>query len=195
MAFIGYARVSARDQDLNSQVDALVSAGVPAKSIFQEKASGKDRGGRPALAQALSKITKGDTLVVTRLDRLARSSLDLLNIVHEIEVAGGTFKSLSDAWADTTTPHGRLIMAVLGGLAEFERALINERTKLGRERAMARGVRFGRPVKLTKFQIDQVLQRLDADESVCDIARSLNVHHSMISRLSTGHRKPIQRVS
>lgn len=195
MAFIGYARVSARDQDLNSQIEALVAAGVQAKSIFQEKASGKDRGGRPALAQALSKITKGDTLVVTRLDRLARSSLDLLNIVHEIEVAGGTFKSLSDAWADTTTPHGRLIMAVLGGLAEFERALINERTKLGRERAMARGVRFGRPVKLTKFQIDQVLQRLDADESVCDIARSLNVHHSMISRLSTGRRKPIQRVS
>jgi hypothetical protein len=97
---------------------------------------------------------------MTRLDRLARSTRDLLNIVAEIREAGAGFKSLSDAWADTTTPHGRLLTVVLGGLAEFERDLIAARTGEGRARAKARGVKFGRPPALTPHQRSEALQRL-----------------------------------
>jgi DNA invertase Pin-like site-specific DNA recombinase len=122
-------------------------------------------------------------VIVTRLDRLARSTRDLLNILHAIGKAGGTFKSLADAWADTTTPHGRLMLTILGGLAEFERELIKARTDDGRRRAMANGKRFGRKPKLTGHQIAEALRRRDAGEPLTDIARSYNVSHSTISRL------------
>jgi DNA invertase Pin-like site-specific DNA recombinase len=102
------------------------------------------------LAKLIRRLKSGDVLVVTRLDRLARSTRDLLNILDVIGKAGAGFKSLSDAWADTTTPHGRLMLTVLGGLAEFERELIRARTGDGRARAKARGVKFGRPAKLSK---------------------------------------------
>src|SRR5215472_12950423 len=157
MATFGYARVSTRDQDLASQVAALQAAGCG--NIFKEKASGA-KTDRPELAKAIRRLEAGDMLVVTRLDRLARSTRDLLNILDAVAKAGASFKSLADAWADTTTPHGKLLLTVLGGLAEFERELIRARTDDGRKRAKARGVKFGRPVKLTAHQRQEALKRL-----------------------------------
>jgi DNA invertase Pin-like site-specific DNA recombinase len=121
--------------------------------------------------------------MVTRLDRLARSTRDLLNTLHALGERGVGFKSLVDTWADTTTPHGRLMLTVLGGLAEFERELIRSRTGEGRKRAMARGVRFGRPPKLTPHQRQEALARLHAGETQTDIARSYNVDGTTIGRL------------
>jgi DNA invertase Pin-like site-specific DNA recombinase len=122
-------------------------------------------------------------LVVTRLDRLARSTRDLLNVLATIGEKGAGFRSLADTWADTTTPHGRLMVTVLAGLAEFERALILARTGEGRTRALARRVRFGRKPKLTPHQAAEAMARRKAGEGLADIARSYNVSHSTISRL------------
>jgi DNA invertase Pin-like site-specific DNA recombinase len=122
-------------------------------------------------------------LLVTRLDRLARSTRDLLNVLDAVAKAGAGFRSLADAWADTTTPHGRLMLTVLGGLAEFERELIKARTDEGRKRAQARGVRFGRRQKLTVHQRKEALVRRDAGEALADIGRTFGVSHSTISRL------------
>ncbi len=138
---------------------------------------------RKALGRAIAALQAGDVLLVTRLDRLARSTRDLLNVLDAIAKAGAGFRSLADAWADTTTAHGRLMVTILGGLAEFERELIKARTDDGRKRAMARGVRFGRKVKLTPHQIAEAIQRRDAGEPLTAIARSYNVSHSTISRL------------
>jgi DNA invertase Pin-like site-specific DNA recombinase len=128
-------------------------------------------------------LVLGDTLIVTRLDRLARSTRDLLNTLAQVGEAGATFRSLGDAWADTTTPHGKLMITVLGGLAEFERSLILARTGDGRQRAMARGVRFGRKPKLSPYQVAEALSRRAAGEALADIGRSYGVSHSTISRL------------
>jgi DNA invertase Pin-like site-specific DNA recombinase len=180
MPVIGYARVSTDGQTLDAQQAALKAAG--AEHIYAEKISGV-RSDRPQLAKLLKAIGEGDTVVVTRLDRLARSTRDLLNILHAIGKAGATFKSLADAWADTTTPHGRLMVTILGGLAEFERDLIKARTDDGRRRAMANGKRFGRKPKLTAHQIAEALQRRNAGEPLTEIAKTYNVSHSTISRL------------
>src|SRR5262245_31660453 len=120
---------------------------------------------------------------VTRLDRLARSTRDLLNILHTVSKAGAKFRSLTHAWADTTTPHGELMITILAGLATFERHLIKARTDEGRKRAQARNVRFGRPLKLSKYQIEEALARREAGEPLADIGRSYGVSHSTISRL------------
>jgi DNA invertase Pin-like site-specific DNA recombinase len=143
---------------------------------------------RPGSNSAAAFITcqscsAGDVLMVTRLDRLARSTRDLLNILDAIGKAGGAFKSLGDSWADTTTPHGRLMVTVLGGLAEFERELILARTGDSRARAKAKGVKFGRPLSLTLHQRQEAIQRLAAGEAQADIARTYNVSQSTISRL------------
>jgi DNA invertase Pin-like site-specific DNA recombinase len=106
-----------------------------------------------------------------------------LNVLATIAEAGAGFRSLNDQWADTTTPHGKLMITVLGGLAEFERSLILARTGEGRTRAMARGVRFGRKPKLTAFQIAEAIRRREAGEAMTDIGRSYGVSHSTISRL------------
>ena len=121
--------------------------------------------------------------MVTRLDRLARSTRDLLNVLGAVADKSAAFKSLRDAWADTTTPHGRLMLTVLGGLAEFERELIRSRSSEGRERANAKGVVLGRKPKLTPHQRREASARRDAGESLVDIAKSYNVSHSTISRL------------
>jgi DNA invertase Pin-like site-specific DNA recombinase len=122
-------------------------------------------------------------MFLTRLDRLARSTRDLLNILDTISKAGAKFKSLADAWADTTTPHGELMITILAGLATFERHLIKARTDEGRKRAQARGVGFGRPLKLARYQIEEALARKEAGEPLTDIGRSYGVSHSTISRL------------
>src|SRR5215813_5958634 len=181
MATFGYARVSTNGQDLAIQVAELKAAGCG--NIFKEKASGA-KTDRPELAKLIRRLDAGDVLVVTRLDRLARSTRDLLNILDAVAKAGAGFKSLKDTWADTTTPHGRLMLTVLGGLAEFERELIRARTEDGRKRAKARGVKFGRPTALTPHQRQEAMQRLANGEAQADIARSFNVSQATISRLA-----------
>jgi DNA invertase Pin-like site-specific DNA recombinase len=178
---IGYARVSTDGQTLDAQQAALTSAG--AQQVFAEKISGAVTD-RKALARAIGALGPGDVLLVTRLDRLARSTRDLLNVLDTVAKAGAGVRSLADAWADTTTPHGRLMLTVLGGLAEFERELIRARTDEGRKRAQARGVKFGRKPALTTHQRQEALARRAAGEALVDIGRSYNVSHSTISRLN-----------
>ena len=181
MTTIGYARVSTDGQSLEAQHSALADAGCA--KVFAEKQSGA-KTDRAQLAKAIAALAEGDTLIVCKLDRLARSTRDLLNTLAAIAKKGATFKSLGDPWCDTTTPHGRLMLTVLGGLAEFERHLILARTSDGRERARARGVRFGRKLKLTSHQRQEALARRAAGEALVDIARTYNVSHSTISRLA-----------
>jgi DNA invertase Pin-like site-specific DNA recombinase len=190
MPMYGYARVSTRDQELTAQDTELAAAGCV--KVFKEKASGA-KTDRPELAKLIRRLEPGDVLVVVRLDRLARSTRDLLNIVAELAERGAGFRSLRDAWADSTTPHGKLMLTVLGGLAEFERSLIVARTSDGRKRAKDRGVRFGRPRKLTPHQRQEAIRRLNAGETQMDIARSYNVHHTTIGRLTTA--SPFERVA
>ena len=123
-------------------------------------------------------------LLVTKLDRLARSTRDLLNTLAAIDEARAGFRSLGDPWADSISPHGRLMLTVLGGLAEFERHLILARTDEGRKRAQVRGVKFGRKPALTKHQQAEALARREAGEALTEIARTYNVSHSTISRLA-----------
>ncbi len=182
MTIIGYARVSTDGQSLQSQNDALQGAGCG--RIYSEKLSGA-YSDRPQLARALAALAQGDTLVVVKLDRLARSTRDLLNTLDAIGKAGATFKSLADGWADTTTPHGRLMLTVLGGLAEFERHLILSRTSEGRTRAQANGVRFGRKPTLTPYQRAEALRRRAAGETLVEIARSFNVSHMTVARATS----------
>src|SRR5215471_6130857 len=158
MATFGYARVSTRDQNLAGQIAELQAAGCG--NIYKEKASG------------------------AKSDRLARSTRDLLNILDAVGKAGAGFRSLKDTWADTTTAHGRLMLAVLGGLAEFERELIRARTDDGRKRAKARGVRFGRPQALTAHQRKEAIQRLTEGAVQADLARTYGVSQATISRLA-----------
>jgi DNA invertase Pin-like site-specific DNA recombinase len=177
---IAYARVSTDGQSLEAQQASLKAAG--AERIYAEKVSGAVTD-RKALTKAISVLQTGDVLLVTRLDRLARSTRDLLNILDAISKAGAKFKSLADAWADTSTMHGELMITILAGLATFERHLIKARTDEGRRRAQARGVRFGRRLKLTRYQIGEALARREAGEALTDIGRSYGVSHSTISRL------------
>src|SRR5689334_20563931 len=156
----GYARVSTDGQSVAAQVAALTAAG--SGKVFREVASGA-KTDRAQLRKAIAALDAGDVLIVTRLDRLARSTRDLLNTLAAITGKRAGFRSLGDAWADTTTPHGRLMLAVLGGLAEFERELIRARTSEGRERAKARGVKLGRKPKLTEHQKREAIRRRDHD--------------------------------
>lgn len=181
MTVYGYARVSTEGQTLAGQEAALREAG--AAKVFAEKVSGAATN-RKALGRALAGLEPGDILLVTRLDRLARSTRDLLNILAAIGEAGAGFRSLADAWADTTTAHGRLMLTVLGGLAEFERDLIRARTSEGRTRAKARGVHMGRPPALNRDQRREARLRRDAGEALTDIARTFGVSHTTISRLA-----------
>jgi DNA invertase Pin-like site-specific DNA recombinase len=177
---VGYARVSTDGQTLDSQQAALVAAGC--EKVFSEKVSGA-KTDRAQLAKAIATLVEGDTLIVCKLDRLARSTRDLLNTLAAIADAGASFKSLGDPWCDTTSAHGRLMLTVLGGLAEFERYLILARTSEGRTRAQARGVRFGRKPSLTTHQQQEALARRANGEALVEIARTYNVSHSTISRL------------
>jgi DNA invertase Pin-like site-specific DNA recombinase len=178
----GYARVSTDGQSVAAQVAALRKHG--AGKVFREVASGA-KTDRAQLRRLLDQLDAGDVLIVTRLDRLARSTRDLLNTLAAITDKKAGFRSLGDAWADTTTAHGRLMLTVLGGLAEFERDLIRARTGEGRERAKARGVKMGRRPKLTAHQKSEAIRRRDElGEPMREIARSYNVSHSTISRLT-----------
>lgn len=180
MTVVGYARVSTNGQTLASQEAQLAAVGCD--KVYAEKVSGA-RTDRAQLTKLLKRLEPGDVVIVTRLDRLARSTRDLLNILDAVTKASASFKSLADAWADTTTPHGRLILTVLGGLAEFERELIRARTGEGRARARERGVHMGRPHSLSPFQRQEAIRRREEGETLMDVARSYGVSYSTISRL------------
>ena len=180
MTTFGYARVSTDGQTLDAQLEALKAADC--EKLFREKVSGA-RADRAQLTQLLREIGSGDVLIVSRLDRLARSTRDLLNILDALSVRGASFRSLGDQWADTTTPNGRLMLTVLGGLAEFERELIRARRGEGRARAEARGVHMGRPPKLTAHQWREAQADLASGAATqADLARRFNVSESTISR-------------
>jgi DNA invertase Pin-like site-specific DNA recombinase len=169
----GYARVSTDGQSVDAQVRQLAKAGC--KKMFREVASGA-KTDRAQLRRLLDVLDAGDVLTVTRLDRLARSTRDLLNTLAAITGKKAGFRSLGDAWADTTTSHGRLMLTVLGG--------IRARTGEGRARAVARGQRMGRPPKLTAHQQKEAIKRRDQGETLADIGRSYNVSPATISRLT-----------
>jgi DNA invertase Pin-like site-specific DNA recombinase len=177
---IGYARVSTAGQSSDGQAEQLKSAGCD--QVVQESASGA-KTDRPLLTKLVQSLKPGDVVVVSRLDRLARSTIDLLMILKSIADRGALFLSLSERWADTTTAAGRLMLTILGGLAEFERELIKARTAEGRERAKSRGVRMGRKHKLTPHQQDEIRKRKAEGQSVRELGRSYNVSPNTISRI------------
>ena len=189
MATLGYARVSTRDQRLTGQIEALKEAG--ATTIYREKVSGV-RADRPQLAKLMLALQAGDVVVVTKLDRLGRSTRELLDLIEQIGAAGAAFRSLGDPLFDTASSQGRLLLAVLAAIASFERDLIRERTSEGRKRAMAEGRRFGRKPKVTPHQRAEALKRRTAGETLAEIAKSYAVDISMISRLAPGFRSPFE---
>jgi DNA invertase Pin-like site-specific DNA recombinase len=176
---LGYARVSTEDQALELQRDRLTRAGCG--KLFEEKISGAARN-RPALERLLAELRADDVLVVTRLDRLARSTAELLRIAQAIEEKRAGLQSLEEPWADTTSPAGRMVLTVFAGIAEFERALIRQRTEEGRTAAKKRGVPFGRPRKLRPDQQDLIRRLIEEGRSVSDVARTFNVHPATIYR-------------
>ena len=177
---IGYARVSTTGQNLESQIEHLQAEGCD--TVFQEKLTGFDRR-RPQLEKMLSSLQADDTLLVTSLDRLARSTNDLFVITRKIEAANASFRSLREPWADTTSSMGKFLLTVFAGLSELERNLINERTEEGRASAKKRGVKFGRKSKLTPHQQDQVRTMLKDGQSIRAIARHFNVGVATIDRI------------
>lgn len=186
MSIYGYARVSTDGQTLDAQRAALLAAG--AEKVFQETASGA-KADRRELERALKALNAGDVLMVTRLDRLARSTLQLLRILDGLAARRAGFRSLTESWADTTTPHGRLVVTIMGGFAEFERDLIRARTTEGRHRAKARGQHIGPSFRLSPHQQAEALADLAAERvTQADLARRYGVSRSTISRLAKrGH--------
>jgi DNA invertase Pin-like site-specific DNA recombinase len=180
MLLYGYARVSTHGQTLAAQLEQLRAAGC--RKIYREKASGA-RADRRQLQRLLGALATGDTVIVTRIDRLARSTFDLFAIIQRIVDSRAQFRSLAEPWADTSTSTGRLMIAVLGGLADVERDLIRIRTAEGRERAKARGVKLGPKFKLSPAKRAEALARLTAGESSTVLGRFYRVSHSTILRL------------
>lgn len=177
---LGYARVSTDAQDLTNQREQLAAVGC--SRIFAEKVTGTRRD-RPELARLLDHLRPGDVVTVTRLDRLARSTRDLLDIAERIQAAGAGLRSLAEPWADTTSPAGRMVLTVFAGIAEFERSLIIDRTRNGREAAKARGVKFGPRPTLTPAQIEHARELIDRDgRTVKEAAELLAVHRSTLYR-------------
>jgi DNA invertase Pin-like site-specific DNA recombinase len=180
---IGYARVSTYGQTLDSQLEQLRAAGCGSRNIYREKVTGA-RADRRELNRMLGKLAPGDVVTVTRIDRLARSTFDLFAIVKRIVDAKAQFRSLAEPWADTGTSTGRLMLAVLGGLADVERDLIRTRTAEGRSRAKAQGKHMGRPPSLTPGQKKEASRRRAQGATLEELARSYNVSRATISRLT-----------
>ena len=180
MAKIGYARVSSNTQDYQGQVDALKAAGC--ERIYSEKMSGKSTNGRRQFEKLMKDLLPGDTVVVTKLDRLARSSRDLHNILHELKQLSCDFVSLGESWCDTTTEVGRLMLTIMGGIAEFERELIRKRCEEGIERARAKGVTFGRKRKLDKEMVRVAAERYAKGETMAELGEVYGVSEPTIWR-------------
>jgi DNA invertase Pin-like site-specific DNA recombinase len=176
---LGYARVSTEDQSLELQRPRLRRAGC--EKLFEEKISGAKRN-RPELEKLLSEIRAEDVLIVTRLDRLARSTAELLAIAERLIEKEAGLQSLDEPWVDTASPSGRMVLTVFAGIAEFERALIRQRTQDGLIDARKRGVAFGRPPKMRPDQQKLVHELLNQGRSISEIARTFNVHPATIYR-------------
>lgn len=177
---IGYARVSTQEQDNQLQITALKENGC--ELIFQEKASG-GRWDRPELHRLLGQLRKGDIVTVWKLDRLSRSLKDLLLTLEKIEEAGADFQSLTEA-IDTSTPAGRMMMQIVGSFAEFERAMLRERTRNGLEAARLEGRVGGRRPKLTPQQQKEIISLVTSGQKTgADAARLFQVHPSTVVRL------------
>ncbi|CEF22790.1 resolvase [Xanthomonas perforans] len=177
---IGYARVSTGDQDLRQQRNELHAAGCT--RIFAEKVTGTHVK-RPELTRMLDHLRTGDVVTVTRLDRLARSTRDLLDIAEQLQAKDAGLRSLAEPWADTTSPAGRMVLTIFGGIAEFERSLIVERTRSGREAAKRRGVRFGPPPTLTAAQLTHARELIEREERpMKEVADLLGVHRTTLWR-------------
>ena len=181
---IGYARVSTVGQTLESQLDQLRAGGCSSRNIYREKVTGV-QADRRELNRMLGKLGPGDVVTVTRIDRLARSTFDLFAILKRIVDAKAQFRSLAEPWADSTSSTGRLMLAVLGGLANVEHDLIRTRTAEGRARAKAQGKAMGRPPSLTPEQKKEAIRRRAQGETLAELARSYNVSRATISRLAT----------
>ena len=179
----GYARVSSKTQDYSAQVDALKAAGC--ERVFSEKASGKSAKDRPEFGKLMRELVPGDTVVVSKLDRLARSSRDLHNILHELQERGCGFVSLGESWCDSTSEVGRLMLTIMGGIAEFERGLIRKRCDEGIERAKAKGVTFGRKRKLDKNMVRAAADRYAKGETMAELAEVYGVSEPTIWRALT----------
>lgn len=184
---IGYARVSTQDQNLAIQTDLLLEAGC--ERIYKEKVSGAKHA-RPELDRLLESPRPDDIVIVWKLDRLARSTRDLLEITEAIEKAGAKFRSLSEPWADTTSPANKMVMTVFAGISEFERELIRERTNAGRVHAKKRGVRCS-PHRLSSDQKDLAFRLLEEGKSVRQVAITFDVHVATIYRLQESTGLPI----
>lgn len=182
----GYARVSTVDQETELQRVALRRAGVAC--VVEEKRSGVAV--RPLLEALLKRLRPGDVLVVYKVDRLARSLVDLLRILGYVELAGAAFRSLTEP-IETGTPLGRLMLQLLGSFAEFERSVIRERCMAGRAAAVERGVKFGRPPKLSP---DEVMGLLALGLSQSDIAREFGCHPSSVNRVVQAARGMPRRI-
>src|SRR5271166_320357 len=181
---IGYARVSTYGQTLDSQLEHLRKAGCSSRNIYREKVTGA-RADRRELNRMLAKLAPGDVVTVTRIDRLARSTFDLFGIVKRIVDAKAQFRSLAEPWADSTSSTGRLMIAVLGGLADVERDLIRTRTAEGRSRAKAQGKAMGRPPSLTPAPQKEARRRRAEGATLKELAKSYNVGISTIRRATT----------
>lgn len=184
---IGYARVSTDDQNLTQQRTALKEAGC--RRIYEEKISGAKRD-RPQLTRMIDQLREHDMVVVARLDRLARSTRDLLELAELLRDAGAGLRSLGEPWADTTSAAGRMVLTVFAGIAEFERALIHQRTSSGRAAARKRGVRFGRPPKLTAEQIALGQRLIGEGTSPRAVAKMFKVHAATLYRALSMPRAP-----
>ena len=180
---LGYARVSTEDQNLDGQRQRLSVAGC--EKLFEEKLSGAKRN-RPKLEKLIEQLRKGDVLVVTRLDRLARSTSELLRIAERLTEKSAGLQSLDEPWADTTSPSGRMVITIFAGIAEFERTLIISRTNDGRVAAKARGVTFGRPKKMRLDQQELAKELVRDGKSISAVARTFNVHPATIYRVIEG---------
>ena len=178
---IGYTRVSTYGQTLDSQLEQLRAAECSSRNIYREKVTGA-RANRRELLRMLRRLAAGDVVTVTRIDRLARSTLDLFGIVKRIVDAKAEFRSLAEPWANTGTSTGRLMLAVLGGLADVERDLIRTRTAEGRSRAKAQGKLMGRPPTLSPAQQKEATRRRAQGATLQELARSYNVGISTIRR-------------
>lgn len=176
---IGYARVSTKDQNLDIQLHALKKAGC--RRIYQEKVSGVGRN-RPEFQKMIEHLREDDVLIIWRLDRLARSTKMLLEIIEQLKEKGVSFRSIEEPWADTTSATGRMLMTFFSGLAEFERDLIRDRTSAGRTAALERGVKFGRPMKMTDEQLKLARKLLRQGKSIHYVASTFGVHFTTLYR-------------
>ena len=184
MAKYGYARVSSDTQDYAAQVDALKAAGC--EKIYSEKASGKSTNGRPEFNKLMKALLPGDTVAVTKLDRVARSSRDMHNILGELAERNCGFVSLGEGWCDTTSSVGRLVISIMGGIAEFERELIYTRCQAGIAQAKAKGTKFGRKPVLDAGERKRLAERYAAGETMATLAREYDCGEATVWRALRG---------